>query len=136
MILGIDYGKKRIGLAIAEEQTKVAMPYKIIENKGFSDFLSQLKEIIKNEQIEKIVIGVPQSLQGGSSDQTAEVLDFIEKLKSNIDIPIFVLDEKFTTKIAGKLLKDAGRKEKDAVAAMVILQDHLDKSQAPNPNDQ
>ena len=135
-ILGIDYGAKKIGLAISGQNNAMALPLKILPNTGKDDVLKKLQLICQDQEIEKIIIGVPLSLQSDSSEQKdvpnqqlKEVLNFIEWLKNNLDVPIEVEDERLSTKMATGLLKGSVKKSPDdAVAAMLILQTYLDKN--------
>ncbi len=139
-ILGIDYGAKKIGLAKSDQNNYLALPLEILPNSGKEKVLQRLKSICQEEQIEKIVIGVPISLQPDKrqtfwrqkdlqNKQMREVLAFIEWLKSNVDIPVDIEDERLSTKMANGLRKDLVKKgPDDAVAAMLILQSYLDKS--------
>lgn len=125
--LGIDYGEKKIGLAMADSETKMASPYKILFNN--QNIIEDLKNICLNEEIDVIVIGVPKGLQGTKSDQMKNVLDFIAKVKENILLKIIEQDEKLTSSQAGKLLRGTKAKGKDDdVAAMLILQSYLDEN--------
>ena len=117
--LGLDFGDKHLGLAIADSETGIASPFKVIANN-----ISQLKKIIAEERIEKIIVGLPV---GGS--QLIKTGEFIELLKNNFDLPVEVADERFSTKFAGNLMKGNKKKKErdDAVTAMIILQSYLDK---------
>lgn len=126
MFLGIDYGNKRIGLAIADSSTKLAVPFEIIENKNRKFVLVELNKIIEQENIDQIVVGVPYNMEGEETEQTKDVLEFIKFLNKNLDLQIHQFDERLSTKAAETLLGDVDKKShKDAVAAMVILQDFL-----------
>jgi len=125
-ILGIDHGDKKIGLAVADMETKIATPYKILFNN--QNIFEDLKNICTNEDIDKIVIGVPKGLQGNESEQMSNVLNFISKLREEINIEVIEQDEKLTSSQAGKLLQGTKSKgQDDDVAAMLILQGYLDK---------
>lgn len=138
-ILGIDYGAKKIGLAKSGQEGKLALPLEILPNTNKEQVLEKLKSICQSEKVEKIVIGVPVSLQAGKrqtfwrqkdlqNQQMKEVLTFVEWLKNNFDIPIEVEDERLSTKMANGLRKDLVKKgPDDAVAAMLILQTYLDR---------
>lgn len=138
-ILGIDYGAKKIGLAKSDDEQRLALPLEILANTGRQNVLTRLKEICQEYNIDRIVIGVPISLQSGKqktfwwqkdlqNKQMKEVLEFISWLKDNIDLPIEIEDERLTTKMANGLRKDLVKKgPDDAVAAMLILQTYLDK---------
>ncbi|MFH1225882.1 MAG: Holliday junction resolvase RuvX [bacterium] len=119
-LLGIDYGDRHLGLAIADSETKLASPWQIIGN----NFI-ELKRIITEEKIEKIVVGRPIGHRG----QLAKTKKFLELLKNNLTLPIDTEDERFSTVMANKLIK--GNKKKgerdDAISAMLILQSYLDR---------
>jgi putative Holliday junction resolvase len=125
-LLGVDYGDKKVGLAMADLETKIATPYKILTND--KNLFEVIKDICQNENISKIVIGVPTGLQGIKSKQYEKVINFISKLKSEIKLPLEQQDENLTSLYAKNLLQETkGRKEDDAVAAMIILQSYLDE---------
>ena len=122
--LGIDYGEKKIGLAIAE--TSIASPFKVIENNSI--LMANLSQVIADENIDKVIIGVPKGLQGNESKQYQSVLKFIDKLKKEFEIEIITQDEKLTSSYAQTLLKGLKNKNADDdVAAMLILQSYLDE---------
>ena len=135
-ILGIDYGAKKIGLAKSDEKNRFALPFDIIKIDDRDEILARLKDICEKENIEKIVVGVPISLQAEKRDrldlknkQMQEVLPFIDWLKLNLPLPIEIEDERLSTKMANSLGKGLVKKgsDDDAVAAMVILQSYLDR---------
>lgn len=125
-ILGIDYGDKKIGLA--KSAGSLAVPFMILENKGYDFVLKKIKEVCESESIDTIVIGVPTSLTGEKeSGQHKKVLDFISKL-SSLHITIIQEDERLSTKMAHNISKDMkNRGDDDATSAMLILQSYLDK---------
>jgi putative Holliday junction resolvase len=130
--LGIDYGEKRIGLALGDGKTRVATPFMVLENRGMDKVLQELVEIFEDEEIKQIVVGVPYSLKERSDKvgvQEQTVLDFVTRLGMATTIPIARQDERFTTAEIDKLM--AGEKypkeKRDAVSAMLILQSYLDK---------
>ncbi|MBL7141737.1 Holliday junction resolvase RuvX [Patescibacteria group bacterium] len=124
-ILAIDYGKKYFGLALADGQLKIATPYKVLEVENQDPLFKQLKEIINQEKIQKIVVGRPISLSGRVTEQTKIIDQFIKKLKKQIKLPVISFDERLTSKMANKLLQ--GPTLNHAVAASIILQDYLDR---------
>lgn len=125
-ILGIDYGDKKIGLA--KSAGSLAVPFMILENKGYDFVLKRIKEICENESIDAIVVGVPKSLGGGKeSKQHKKVLDFIQKL-SSLNKEIISEDERLSTKMAKEMSRDMkNRGDDDATSAMLILQSYLDR---------
>src|SRR6056297_1812694 len=100
-IIGIDYGQKNIGIAIADKELGVAMPYKNVENK---ELLSFLKKLIKEMSIGEVIVGLPVGLEGEETDFTKPAKNFIKKLKKELEIPVFEFDERFTTQMAKKLI--------------------------------
>jgi len=123
--LGIDYGDAKIGLAIADSETGLALPYKIISNKKGDFLLKELRDIIKSEKIETVIVGVPFNLNSKASSQENKVRQFIDFLRKQFwDVEIIPYDERFSTQAAHKL--QAGNKDDD-IAAMLILQSYLDK---------
>jgi len=127
--LGIDYGDKHLGLAIADEETRIASPYKILPNNDDNLVIGQISRIVIDEEIKAIIIGLPKGMQGQASAQLAKVNSFIELLKNNFSQEIIAEDERLTTAMAGGLMKEdkkSGERD-DAVAAMLILQSYLDK---------
>ena len=125
-LLGIDYGDKKIGLAIADLETKIASPFKILNND--KDTLTKIAEICQKENIEKIVVGLPLTLKSSTSSQTQAVLNFIGKLKGTTYLPIIEQDERLSSSYAKNLLKEMKVKHMDDdVAAMIILQSYIDE---------
>jgi len=125
--LGIDHGDKKIGLAIADSETKIASPYKILFNN--QNIIEDIKNICLNEEIDLVVIGVPISLKSTQSKQTKNVLDFISTLRKKLDLDIIEQDEKLTSQYAQRLIKETkAKKLDDDVAAMLILQSYLDET--------
>lgn len=122
-ILGIDYGEKYIGLALADDILKIASPYKMVKNTN--SLISELKNIIQSRKIKTIVVGLPFDLENQETEQTRVTNDFINELKKIFTIPIKSFDERLTTKLANKLSQD--NKERHSIAASIILQNYLDK---------
>ena len=131
-LLGIDPGKKRIGLAISDEDKLISTPLKTILKKKFFDFIKEIKEIIEENNIKGIVVGNPLNMDGskGSSSQSSN--DFARNLSNNISIPITMWDERLSSEGAFKLSANIGvntskKIEKlDQNAASFILQGALD----------
>ena len=131
-ILAIDYGKKRIGIAISDSKKSIAFPLKTIENK---EIFLYLKEIIQSEKIEAIVLGEPKTLNNKENILFLEVINFRKKIISLFSLPVHLVDERFSSKIASKIILDANikkmkRRDKsllDKVSASLILETHLKK---------
>ena len=131
-ILGLDYGERRIGLALSDPLGIIAKPLTIIDRKKSVDHISRIAEIIAEKKITTIVVGLPLTLKGHYSKQTEIVLAFIDQLKSNFQIPIVAIDERLSSVAAKKSLLVQSVKagyEKgrvDETAAAIILQEYLD----------
>jgi len=119
--LAIDYGTSKIGLAISDSETKVCLPYKILSE---IDFWDSIENIIKERNIDEIVLGVPKNLSGEDTKQTEITMNFFEKLKSKVNKPIHLEDERITSRFANNLRKDIGMKnlgaEDDSSAALIL----------------
>lgn len=125
-LLGIDYGEKRIGLALADKETGLAVPLEIVENKGSDFVFKKLNDICRNEDVKKIIVGMPVSLSGKEGKKAEEVRHFVNWLKDNVLADVETEDERLSSKMVDSLAKDK-KKPKDAVSAMIILQSYLDK---------
>jgi putative Holliday junction resolvase len=122
-ILGIDYGEKRIGLAISDESLTLARELDILSPKEFWD---QIHQLVQEHQISTIVIGWPLNMSGEETKKTLEVKDFKEKLEKLIEIKVEIMDERLSSQMAEKI---SGRKtDLDSLAAQILLQNYLDKN--------
>ena len=134
-IISIDHGDKNIGIALADEKQKVAVPFLVIKNNDAKSSIKKIKEIVKEEGVGKIVVGMPLSISGQGlrpvdekNEQMKKVFEFIKELKKKIKLPLVLEDERMSSKMADKLNKGKGRKkENDDIAAMLILQAYLDR---------
>ena len=135
-VLGIDYGTRRIGVAIADLETRVATPLTMID--GRNDVTRDASAIIKlanREQAAAIVVGLPLNMDGSDSHQTDLTRSFADELIRLGEIPVHLHDERLSSFAAQELLDAGGidpRKQKgrlDAVAAQRILQSFLDRDQ-------
>ena len=127
--LGLDYGQNKVGLAIGDDETKVAVGKGLLEGLSQNKLVDKIKAIVNLEKIERVIVGLPLNLDGEGTDMTEEVKLFVEKLRSNVEIPIQTIDERYTSKMADHLLagvKDKNKKQ-DIVAAQIILQNYLDQ---------
>ena len=120
-VLGIDYGTKRIGIAIGDTETKVSTPFSVVNS------WEEVEKIINSEKIELAVVGMPYRMDGSPSEIGEKVKEFIKNFKIKTEIQ----DERFTTFAIEKLMKGYGDSkkgiDKDSAAASLILQTWLDK---------
>jgi len=129
MILGIDYGIRKIGLALGDEETKIATPWRVIENKSRASVLQELHRAIADYHITRIVVGEPLSSSSERTPQTELTEKFVFFLRKNFSFPVETEDEFFTSKEAKTIMRETGQKKHivDAHAAAIILQAYLDK---------
>ncbi|MEA3470423.1 MAG: Holliday junction resolvase RuvX [Thermodesulfobacteriota bacterium] len=132
-ILGLDYGRKRIGVAICDEMGVVARSLCAIERKGLEKDMAEIKRLAGEFNVEKIVIGYPLTLDGKEGIQCKRVSKFAEMLEERLSLPIVKWDESLSTKEAEDILIEADmcrkkrRKRVDKLAAAIILQRYLDR---------
>lgn len=127
-LIGLDYGEKNIGVAFGDSDLQLAVPRPPILNTNFQEVLTKLQAIIDTDQIEKIIVGLPITLSGAPSDQTAITLTFVKKLSNHLEIPVHSHEERLTTVEAEKLLSEEKNLQEgdiDSVAAQIILQNYL-----------
>ena len=131
-ILGIDFGERRLGLALSDPMGIIAKPLKIIDRKITPDYISEIMYVVTDHDVNKIVVGLPLTLKGEYSNQTKVVQDFINKLQQIGKITVAHLDERLSSVAAKKSLqiqsiKTGYEKGKvDETAAAIILQEYLD----------
>lgn len=130
-ILAIDYGQKRLGIAISDALGITAQPQPWIPH-GQKMF-DEIRSLIDKNEISEIVIGLPLTLKGTASQMTLEVEEFSKKLSTFIDVPIVLQDERFSTMESEKILiaADVSREKRkdarDSMVASIILQDYLER---------
>jgi putative holliday junction resolvase len=124
--LGIDFGKAKIGLALADEETRMAFAFDTLEND--KNFLSKMREVIEKENVSKIVIGIASHKKDLCGSE--EKRDFGNEIEKKLNIPVEFFEEMFTTKMAHENIKMRGGKNiaqfDDQEAARIILQSWLD----------
>ncbi len=131
-VLAIDLGEKRIGLAVSDSTRTVAGSYGVMSRKSRKEDYARYAQIVDQEDITLIVMGLPVPLSGVEGQRAAWVRDYTAGLKEVVDIPVVFWDESFSTKQAEASQRALGRRGKrvkenlDAIAAAIILQDYLD----------
>tara|TARA_B110000263_G_scaffold116356_1_gene101433 strand:+ start:16451 stop:16876 length:426 start_codon:yes stop_codon:yes gene_type:complete len=132
-ILAIDYGDKKVGLALSDPMKIIAKPYKTIINESKESLLNDINQIIQLKDVDKIVVGLPITLKNTYSKQTHKVKKFIDFISDSLDINIIVVDERLSSIEAKKSLINQGiktghnKKDIDMTAAALFLQNYLDK---------
>ena len=131
-ILALDHGTKRIGVAVSDEMKMIATPLEYIPAEPFAGFLARLREILREKEVELVLIGMPRNMDGSYGPAALKVQEFVAVLRDAITIPIRTLDERLTTVQAQRFLIQGNvrrekRKEKvDKTAAAILLQSYLD----------
>jgi putative Holliday junction resolvase len=135
-VLGIDYGTRRVGLALSDPSGTIAQPLPTITRRaGKRPPVHALAGIVQDQEVAEIVIGLPLSLSGDETEWTAEVRDFGSKLAQRTGVPVSYLDERMTSVLAEKTVRSLGLKKSereqkarvDAASALLILQAYLDR---------
>ena len=133
-ILGLDFGRARIGVSISDELQMLAHPLETIP--ANEEPASRVAEIVREKQVDHVVAGIPRQMDGQIGTAATEVLEFVEKLRAILPCPVVTWDERLTTVAAHRALRDAGKKTRhtrayvDQVAAQMILQSYLDRRAA------
>lgn len=131
-ILAIDLGDRRTGIAISDQTASITGEAFTIDQPDRGILVQKICEIIKNNQISKVILGNPKNMNSTLGDAALKSEEFLKLLKSVCDIEIILWDERQTTITASRILSDAGKKRKkqrahvDAVAASIILENYLD----------
>jgi len=135
-IMGLDIGEKRIGVALSDPIGILASPLTQINRTGNRAAIEAILELVHQYEVEHIIAGLPYSRDGSLGPQAQKVGSFLRKLSEQLDIPVETWDERYTTMTAEDKMIEAGiRKDKrkkqiDAAAAAIILQDYLDTVRA------
>ena len=150
-ILAVDYGRARIGLAIADAEAWMAQPLSTMERINRNEDMRRLRELVREHGVKQIVVGLPLRLDGSRGEMAEEVERFAERVRKQIGVPVELVDERLTSweaerileetqgrfihdeKLAGgkKPTKSQARMTVDAVAAAVILKEYLDRQEQP-----
>jgi putative Holliday junction resolvase len=127
-ILALDYGAARTGVAISDATGTLARPLTVVERAASDAGLRRLAELVTDEEVERVVVGLPLTLRGESGAQAQETARFVEALKDVVAVPVESFDERFTTTLAAR--QPAGRAAEDARAAAHLLESYLAWSSA------
>lgn len=129
--LGIDYGGKRIGLAISDPLGLTAQGLPTLLRSDISTDIKELRNLVEEKEVGEIVIGLPKNMNNTLGERAEEVLKFVDVLRKHLSVPIKMFDERLSTVIGNRALKEgnlSGKKRKkkiDMVAAQLILQGYL-----------
>lgn len=126
--LGIDYGRRRIGLALSDPTLLIATPLVIIENRGLKKNLLRIMDIVEKNDVGQIVVGLPLHVNGDESEMSREVRHF-GSMFTALGLPVAFVDERYTSVEAESIIGDDPKSKSlvDKVAASIILQMYLDE---------
>jgi len=131
-ILAIDYGTKRVGIAMTDPMRIFAKAHSVLKNSGFESLVKEILNLVQEYQVTLIVVGMPYAIDGGLTPKTIETKEFQEKLQERTKIPVVSCDERYSSSEAEEELKMMGkswqesRKLVDAMAAAMILKTYLE----------
>jgi putative holliday junction resolvase len=138
--LGLDVGERRIGVAVSDPDGTVAVPVTVIERKSEAAALGEITALIRDHDIDRIIVGMPLSLDGSLGKQAQTVQAFAQSLKECTDVPVVDWDERLSTLHAERMMVEAGvkrgkrKRRLDSVAAAIILQGYLDRQRNETSN--
>jgi putative Holliday junction resolvase len=132
-ILAIDYGSRRLGIAISDPMNIIAQGLSTLDNDG--TLYEHLRTIVAEHVISSIVVGMPYNLRGQSGTKAKEVERFVKRLRAELGIPVATWDERFTSKLAQTAIREMGTKKMkrerkgvvDQMASVLLLQSYLDR---------
>jgi putative Holliday junction resolvase len=148
-ILALDYGRKKIGLALADSQARIAAPHDTLERVNRNEDMRRLREFVREHNVQQIIVGLPLRLDGTHGEMAEETTGFANRLRKQIGIPVEMMDERLTSWEAERILEEEmgrritheitrdgkrklirnaqGKYTVDAIAAMVILREYLSR---------
>ncbi len=122
-VLALDYGSARTGVAISDASGTLARPVSVVKKATTEKGLAEIAGIVADNEVERIVVGLPLTLRGEHGKQAAETDAFVSALRTVVSVPVETADERFTTALAQRF---GGTAPQDAVAAAHLLQSWLD----------
>jgi putative Holliday junction resolvase len=131
-ILALDYGTRRIGIAVSDDLKIIAQPLEFVPAQPFPDVVARLKQLIQEKEVELILVGMPRNMDGSYGPAAERVQEFVTELKKVLPLRIKKWDERLTTSQANRVLLqgDVGRQKRkqviDKMAAAILLQGYLD----------
>lgn len=130
--LGLDVGNKRIGVAVASTELRLATPLRVIERKSVAVDAARVQELVREYDADALVVGLPRNADGTESEQERRTQSYVAELRMHLSLPIVFQDERFSTTTVLAMQRARGVSEKqgrarvDAAAAAVILQEFMD----------
>jgi len=124
-VMALDYGSARTGVAVSDPTGTVARPLGVVERAGSEAGLAELARLVREQEAERVVVGLPLTLRGTRGEQAVETEGFVEALRGVLDVPVELFDERFTTDLAQRTPHAAAAV--DALAAAHLLSDWLER---------
>ena len=121
-VLALDYGRARTGVAVSDPTGTVARPLGVVERAATTDGLDRLVQLIADQAVERVVVGLPLTMRGERGEQAAETEAFVAALSSRVGVPVVTFDERFTTDLAEQTPSHTAE---DARAAAHLLSSYL-----------
>jgi putative Holliday junction resolvase len=122
-VLALDYGSARTGVAVSDPTGTLARPLGVVERASSESGLAELARLVREEEVERVVVGLPLTLRGARGEQAVETERFVDTLRGTVDVPVELYDERFTTDLAEQT---AGTAPEDALAASHLLSSYLE----------
>lgn len=122
--MALDYGAARTGVAVSDPTGTLARPLGVVEKAGSEQGLAELARLVRDEEVERVVVGLPLTMRGAHGEQAAETERFVDALRGVVDVPVELFDERFTTDLAQQT---AGAAPEDALAAAHLLSGWLER---------
>ena len=123
-VLALDYGPARTGVAVSDPTGAVARPLAVVERAGTQPGIARVAELVRSENVERVVVGLPLTMRGKHGSQAQETERFVEALRKAVDVPVESFDERFTTDLAARDALSSAAPE-DARAAAHLLASYL-----------
>jgi putative Holliday junction resolvase len=137
VFIGLDYGLRRIGIAVSDPETRLALSAGVHVEGRDGSVLQRLRDLATERGATGVVMGLPLTADGRETDMAARVRRFASRLEEALGLPVTLLDERYTSQEAARAIalrgRPARRGEVDDVAAQIILQNHLDRLAAESP---
>lgn len=138
-VIGLDFGERRIGVAVSDPGGQIARPLLVIERSSRRDDMARIAELVRSRRAQKVIVGLPLNLDGSLGPAARRARRFASALGRELDLPIALWDERLTTVEAERALLASDRSRqrrkevRDAVAASLILQSYLDAHRENSP---
>ena len=121
-VLALDYGAARTGVAVSDATGTIARPLGVVSRAATEDGLAELRSLVLEHEVERVVVGLPLTLRGEHGAQALETDAFVDLLRAGVDVPVETYDERFTTTLAAR---GGGAADEDARAAAHLLESYL-----------